>query len=622
LKKFQIILTGIFVLFLLKDCAKIGSPMGGPKDETPPRVLKSNPENYSLRFKEKRIEIAFDEFIQLKNINQELVVSPPLEEKPVVRLKNKSIIIDLNGNFLDSTTYTLNFGQAIADNNESNLLENYQFVFSTGNYIDSLGISGLILNAFDLKPSEEPVTVMLYDEIYDSVPYKKIPRYIGKSTKKGYFEINNVKDDTFKVFALKDKNYNLIYDLPDEEIGFLDTTIILSAKLIREFLDSVSMSADTAHNDSIPAFVTDTLAAPVPDSLLQDSLVQDTITFPKRNKYSVSFELFFFKEDKKPQYMLGSSRTNSKKLGFNFNRPLTDSIMIEPLNFTCDRNWYILEKNVSGDSLIYWIKDSMIYNLDTLLLHLKYPATDSLNNDVPFNDTVRLVYTKEIVKSRKKDDKSEPEKESLKLSISIGNGATQDIYKAIAINSEFPVQNLEVSKIHLFKRQDTLEFSEKFILQPDSLHLRKFWINHEWEETMNYRLFLEPQTFTDIYGITNDTIIIAFKTQSLDHYGRLIVNLANVQQDILLQLLNEKDNILRVKQLKESGSIDFSYLEPGKYKLKAIFDNNANGKWDTGKYLQKIQPEKVQFYTGEINVRANWDLEVNWTFKDEAVPSR
>jgi len=616
LKKYQIILIGIFVILILHDCAKIGSPIGGSKDETPPRVVKSTPDNYSIQFHDKRIEIEFDEYIQLKNINQELVVSPPPEEKPVVRLRNKSIIIDLKGNLLDSTTYTLNFGQAIVDNNESNLLENFQFVFSTGDYIDSLGISGIILKAFDLKPTEDPITIMLYDDLRDSVPYKNLPIYIGKSTKKGYFEINNVKADTFKVFALKDKNYNLIYDLPDEEIAFLDTTFILSAELIQQFLDSVKIATDTTVIDSLIAIKSDSLVAP-----LQDTLVQDTLTFPKRNKYSISFELYLFQEDNKPQYLLSSNRSNRKKLEFYFNRPLKDSMAIEPLNFTCDSNWYLLEENITRDSLIYWIKDSLIYKHDTLKMHLTYLVTDSIFNYVLFNDTVNLVFSEDIERGKKKE-KTESKTEDLKLSVSIGNGGIQDIFRAISINSEYPVENTILSRISLFKLKDTLEYIQEFTLRHDSIYFRKYWIDPVWEEIMNYRLFLEPFAFTDIYGLTNDTINLSFKTQSLDHYGKLILSLTNIDQNIIIQLLNEKDNIIRIKKQNESGTTEFPFLEPNKYKLKVIFDSNDNGKWDTGKYLQKLQPEKVKFYTGEINVRANWDLELNWNLKDEEALSR
>lgn len=626
MKKFQLILTAVLILLVFRDCAKIGSPMGGPKDETPPKVVKSTPDNYSIKFSNKRIEIEFDEYIQLKNINQELVVSPPQKEKPVVRLKNKVMLIDLKETLHDSTTYTLNFGQAIVDNNESNLLENYQFVFSTGTFIDSLGISGLILNAFDLKPSEEPITIMLYDKFYDSIPYQSIPMYIGKSTKKGYFEINNVKSDTFKIFALKDKNYNLIYDLADEEIAFIDTTIILSAELIRNFLDSIKINQDSLKSDSLinaeagrmVMSLVDTLAK---DTLAGDTLIQDTITFPKREKYSVSFELFFFKEDNKPQYLSGTSRKNQKRMEFYFNRPLIDSLHVEPLNFSCNHNWFVLEENINRDTLYYWIKDSLIFKQDTLRMHLKYLVTDSVLNYIPYDDTVSLVFTKEIAKSRKKQE-TEQEKENLALMTGIRSGGTQDIYKVISIIPEYPVIGTDISKISLFKTEDTLKYPRVFTLQQDSLYLRKYLLNHDWEEEMNYRLFIKPGAFTDIYGLYNDTIDISFRTQSIDHYGKLILTMLNVDQEILIQLLNEKDQVIKINTQYETNPVEFTWLEPGKYKLKVIFDINANDKWDTGRYLSKLQPERVQFYSGEVNVRANWDLEITWDLKNEEVLSK
>jgi len=620
LKKLQFIFIAISVLVLFRGCAKMGSPMGGPKDEKSPKVVRTTPDNYSVDFNAKRIEVEFDEFIQLKNINQELVVSPPQKEKPVVRLKNKVMLIDLKENLLDSTTYSFNFGQAIVDNNESNLLENYQFVFSTGDYIDSLGISGFILNAFDMKPSEEPVTVMMYDSNYDSIPYLDIPKYIGKSSKTGYFEINNLKSDTFKVFALKDKNYNLIYDLPDEEIAFLDTTIILNAKLIMKILDSVKMSQDTLTSDSLINAQTGKLVLPLKDTLIndtlvQDTLIQDTITFPKRKKYSVSFEMFLFKEDNTPQYLSGTSSKNQKRLEFFFNRTFTDTLYIEPLNFDCDSDWYIMEESITGDTLQYWIKDSVIFKQDTLKMHLRYLVTDSVLNLIPYDDTVSLVYTKEVAKGRKKQE-TEKTAENLDIESGIQKAGTQDLYKAITLVPEYPIEVTDISKIKLLKNKDTLEYAQTFALDRDSFFLRKYRITHEWEEILNYRLFIEPGAFTDIYGSTNDTINISFKSQSIDHYGKLILSLAGVDQNIVVQLLSEKDQVIRTGFGNKSGPVEFPWLEPGKFKLKVIFDTNSNGKWDTGKYLDRLQAEKVKFYSGEVNVRANWDLELTWNIKN------
>lgn len=611
MKRYQFIFVIISLISLFWGCAKIGSPTGGPKDETPPKVIKSVPDNYSTNFNNKRIEIEFDEFIQLKSINQELVVSPPQKVKPVVRLRNKVMLIDLQEELIDSTTYTLNFGQAIVDNNESNLLENYQFVFSTGRYIDSLGVSGLIVNAFDLKPSEEPVTIMLYDKFYDSVPYLEIPTYIGKTNKKGYFEVNNLKSDTFKVFALKDKNYNLIYDLPDEEIAFLDTNLVLSAEFMMTLLDSVKISQDSLRNDSLAK----------KDTLTRDTVAVDTITFPKRKKYSVSIEISLFKEDNKPQYLSGSSRKNRKRLDFYFNRPTSDTMYIEPLNFAPDSSWYILEKNRAGDTIHYWIKDSLIFKQDTLKMHLRYLVTDSILNYVPRDDTVNLIYITETTKARRKQETSKTP-ENLKIEMALQTGAILDLYKGISLIPENPVLSIDLSGIKLYKKEDTLEYSQKFTLEKDSLLMRKYLLKHEWEEIGSYRLFIGSGVFTDIYGLTNDTINITFKTQSIDHYGKLILTLANADQNLIVQLMTEKDQVIRTDTTSRSGPVVFPWLEPGKYKLKVIFDKNGNGKWDTGRYLTGIQPEKVKFYQGEINVRANWDLELPWDLKSEATPSK
>jgi len=595
--------------------------MGGPKDTIPPRVIRSSPDNYSINFKSKRIEVEFDEYIQLKNINQELVVSPPQKVKPVVRLRNKLMLIDLEEELADSTTYTLNFGQAIVDNNESNLLDNWLFVFSTGNHIDSLSISGLVVNAFDLKPSEEPVTVMVYEHYYDSVPYREIPMYIGRTTKKGYFDVNNLKSDTFKVFALKDKNFNLLYDLPDEEIAFLDSNLVLSAEMTMKMSDTSKIRQDSLKIDSLVNVKPDTLATVIKDTIKQDTVSIDTITFPKRKEYSFSLEMFLFKEDNKPQYLTGNSRKNQKRLDFYFNRPLKDTLHVEPLNFKPGSDWFVLEINRTGDSLHYWIKDSLIYKLDTLRVHLNYLVTDSNLNYIPYNDTLNLVYITETTKGRKKQATAK-QAENLRIDMALQNGSTQDLNKGILIIPENPIATFDISRINLFKKEDTIEYPQKFTLEKDTLYLRKYLIMHKWEEIINYRLFIGSGAFTDIYGLTNDTVDISFKTQSLDHYGKLILRMANVDQNIIVQLMTEKDQLVRTDTTSISGDVEFPWLEPGKYKLKIIYDKNKNGVWDTGKYLNHLQPEKVKFYSGEINVRANWDLELPWDLKAEGVLSK
>jgi len=243
-------------------------------------------------------------------------------------------------------------------------------------------------------------------------------------------------------------------------------------------------------------------------------------------------------------------------------------------------------------------------------------------NYVPHNDTVNFIYIVETPKGRKKQETTSKAPESLKIEMVLQQGAILDLNKSISLTPEYPIINTDISKIKLFKKEDTIEYSQKFTLDKDSLSLRKYMLRHEWEETMNYRLFIGSGAFTDIYGLTNDTINIPFKTQSVDHYGRLVLTLTNANQNLIVQLMTEKDLVLRTDTTSGSGQVIFPWLEPGKYKLKVIFDANNNGKWDTGKYLASIQPEKVKFYKGEINVRANWDLELPWDLKSEEAPSK
>ncbi|MBL7112030.1 MAG: Ig-like domain-containing protein [Bacteroidales bacterium] len=601
--------TFIFILtislVLYSACARIGSVAGGPKDEDPPVVLGSEPENYSLNFNDDRIEIEFNEFLQLKNINQELVVSPPLEEQPVVRLRNKSIVIDFESEFRDSTTYTLNFGQSVADNNEGNVLENYEFVFSTTDYIDSLGIAGTLNNAFDLKAIEEPVTIMLYDTIYDSIPYLKIPVYVGKTSKSGIFSINNIKPGIYKVFGLKDGNYNFLYDLPDESIAFLDTTVMLLPDFISGMLDSSILYSDTIPVDSARLRLLDSTATRL-----------DTLLATRAGKYSIFVDMLLFQEDNTPQYMSEYERPDPRKLEFYFNRPLVDSFYAEPLNFEAGPDWYIREDFVIGDTLVYWIKDSLVYKQDTLKFHLNYHVTDSVLNYVPLDDTVTMIYRKPTSSRRRKQAEQEDETESLELSINVSNGATVEMNSLIRIVPGHPVALTDPSKITLFYMEDTVEVQGTFRFDRDTNHLRKYNLAVGWEERMDYRLFLEPGAFTDIYELTNDTINMSFKTRSLEYYGKIILSMSNVTDNLVVQLMSKDQKVLMEKSIAVDGILEFPFLPPANYMFKVIYDSNQNGIWDTGDYLKGLQPERVNFRTGEVNVRSNWDMEISWRLGD------
>jgi hypothetical protein len=600
-----------YILFaagiLVYCCAKVGSPSGGPKDEDPPEIVNSNPENYSSDFRNKKIEITFDEFIQLKNIRQELITSPPLEDMPVTKLKGKNLIIELENELRENTTYTLYFGNSIVDNNEGNPIQNFEFVFSTGSHVDTLSVTGKLVNAFNLQTEEDPVYIMLHNNLNDSAPYLEIPAFIGKTRKDGTFELNNIRPDTFRIFALKDANSNLLFDQNSENIAFIDSSFILDPKLIETenfYLADSLIPPDSIVADSLlPEFVVDTITG-------------DTIMLEKKIRYALHVNLFLFEEENIFQYLTARERETREKIMFAFKHPLYDSLVINPLNFKYYDDWFIEEKSADNDTVICWIRDSAITKMDTISLQLSYTIVDSSRNFVIQVDTIHLRYRKPKATSKpgKKKNKAEQviEKNSkyLDLELNIRKDSKLDLNRSVIINTGTPVLIDNDSLISLYKREDTLEIIQKFALSKDTGTLRKYRIISQWEEGARYKLLIEPGAFTDIYGVSNDSVLIEFSMQSIDYYGNIMLSVENVSSPVIIQLLDEKEKILREKFTSVSGSTVFDFLNPKKYKLKVVYDNNNNRKWDTGNYLKKIQPEKVAYYKGEVNVRSNWDVEI------------
>jgi hypothetical protein len=600
----------LFTVFI--QCAKVGSPTGGPKDEKPPQVTESKPLNKEKNWKSKEIEITFDEFIALKNLNDELIISPPLKEKPVTRIRNKTLVIDLNEELRDSTTYTLNFGNAIADNNEGNVLTDFEFVFSTGPVVDSLSLTGVALNAFNLSPEKEKVAVMLFDNLCDSAPYKDLPLYVTRTSPEGKFAINNIRPDTFKLFALKDGNNNLKFDVPDEMIAYSDTTIIISPGRVQK----TSFVKDTS-------LVKPKSNIPVKKTLIKsDSIAHDTLKPAVRELYAVNTSLFLFTEEDLRQNIVSKERAQREMFTFAFSRPLFDSIRIKPLDFTADR-WYLQEISMNKDTVRFWITDTTLIKRDTLTLAVAYTTIDSAKNFITRTDTAMLRFREKTAKSvfgRKAKEKVPGEdKNFLTLSVNLRPRAIIDLNQTIRFTSPRPVASFDVRKFSLTRFEDSLQYPQKIdlIKEPSELYSVRFAV--AWMENTSYKLFVEPGAISDIYGKTNDTVEIAFKTQESDYYGKIILSPESRVFPLIIQLMDEKETMVSQKVLDESGRIIFDYLAPKKYRLKAIADVNKNKKWDTGNYLDHVQPEKVFYYPGALDVRSNWDLDITWNLDKPAM---
>jgi hypothetical protein len=651
------ILLSFFLLFILADCAKIGAPVGGPRDKAPPVIEKSKPLNYSVNYDDNKFEITFDEFIKTSAIGQEMVVSPPLEERPEVRLRGKTLVIEWFEELRDSTTYTFSFGESIQDLNEGNILLNFEFVFSTGGHLDSLGVLGSVLKAFDLQPHEEKVFLLLYSDMADSAPLKDLPDYVGLADEKGNFLINNLRADTYKLFALQDLNRNYKYDVPEEFIGFVDSVFNLSPSMFDSIPgdetgssgendsllislmkdvemglrpDSASLASDymmaLAHGDSITLSAADSLVLGLYDTLdmiLADSTLleeDDSITLADLAPWSIFVDVSIFQEDNTQQYLVENTRKDRRWFTMRFNKRVEDTVLLEPFDFEPEGDWYIFEKHVMNDTFVYWITDSLIYKRDSLTMLATYLASDSLLNMVPYYDTLKFNYReteKKEVKTRRRDkDLVVDDTEWLTITAGPEGGREQDLFKPTPIISQHPVSKIDTSRINLVKLEDTLEIAVPYSLDHDKVKLRRYFLNVDWEGITTYDLDIYPGAFTDIYGLTNDTINLRIRTKDPEYYSRILLNLSGVRGQKIIQVLDKGQKVVRSKIVREDGTVEFDYMEPAGFTLKLIHDSNEDGEWTTGDYMEHLQPESVEYSEGTLTLRSNFDLEVNWEIEN------
>jgi hypothetical protein len=618
-------------------CANIVPPTGGPRDTIPPVLVRSNPPNYSTRFTGREIHIEFDEFIQLRNVNQQFIITPPQTERPIFRVRGRNLYIDINADPIPNATYTLNFGEAIVDLNEGNALSNFEFVFSTGDVIDSLSYSGYVLNAYDNKPVEG-VVVMMYDVLQDSVPYRKIPLYANRTRKDGGFQLNNLRADTFLIFALTDANNNYLYDRPGEEaIAFLNE---YKKPIWKEEPESHS-HIDTLNGD--PAVTNDSLVinglhdhnndveAPVdtiPSKYDNDSPVINGLhdhdnevesagdTIPSKNgrfipvfNYVQGDTLYLFTEKTGRQFISRNERRERSELLFVFNRPLEGEWSIEPVNFTPPENWKIIEKNPANDSIRFWITDRETQEINQLRFLVTYMATGPSDSLRQVSDSLNMNYTPPVSPRRQAQADETP---VLGHNFGITARGNQDLNKNLRISFPVPLSSVDLSKTKLTTTSNNSVVQRRFQLVRDSVRIRNYNIVTSWVPGHEYRFVAEPGAFTGINGLRSDSIDFTFTTREEDYYGRIFLDLTGVESHIILQLLDERDNVLREYFTDRDMELNIDYLPAQRYRLKVIFDDNNNKKWDTGNYLKGIQPERVTIYRDEVTTRPNWDIEVSW----------
>ena len=571
----------LLISIIIYSCAKISRPSGGPKDIDPPVLTYSNPPIYSSVDStfDGEIVIEFDEIIKLKDITKEIVISPPLIEKPIIKTHLQSIEINLNNKLYAGATYTINFGNSVTDNNEGNVLKDFRYIFSTGESIDSMEIAGNILDSYSLKPNKG-FTVMLYTENVDSLPYNQKPRYIAKTDKDGRFRFTNIKKTKYKLFAITDNNNNYQYDpLQGEKIAFLDSLITPSI--------TESFRTDTTIVDSLGIMYIDSVffALYIPDSL----------------------NILSFNEANKKQFLLSRKR-KKRNITFQFNQAV-DTFDISPTNIDV-KDWSLREF-IKGDSIVnYWITDSTAYNNDSLSFIIKFLAKDSIQNEYWKSDTVFLRFRAKVIP---KGAKYKPET-LFKFETGLSNKKIH-FYKNPTLISESPIVKIDTSLIHLYKFiNDSTKINVEYKLVKSRDKIREITLYHKWEEGINYSFNIDSTAFKNVNNLVIDSTIYKFAVSSKEEYGNIMLKLDGFDSNYFIQLIKQ-ENIIDQQPNNKNNIVEFKNIIPGEYQLRAILDNNHNNKWDTGLYLKHIQPEKVIYYREKIKVIKNWDLEELWELK-------
>ena len=590
LKNILTLLIGVsfFYLIFFTSCANIGSPSGGLKDSIPPVVVRTIPELRGTNFSGNDVRITFDEYIIPDEISDKLVISPPMKKKPQIKMKGKTLIVEFQEALKKGSTYSLDFKDAVADNNEKNPIDNLRFSFSTGTSFDSLRVSGYVKNAFNQEPVEKALVVLHRKQDYTAF-IDTVPDYIGKTDKEGFFMIDNLAPGTYRLYALSDADNSLTYNSNSELIAFDDSLIVPSAKYVVR-TDTIVKGQDTlvvtGHTDYLP-----------------------------HTQY-----LMMFEEIKFDQYLDSYNRTQGNKCDFYFSESLDDSFKVNLLKpATSAQSWSYIESNLKRDSITVWLTDTVLSKTDSLKFELQYQALDSLQKMVVKRDTVEMIYAAPKAPKVKRKKNEPVPIPTINLTTNI-NSSAHDLYQRIMIEAAEPLTSLDTSKVRLYEFEDTVKVQIPIVVRKDSNSVRKYFIEHQWDPNTSYLFKVDSAAAYNIYGNPIKKLEQKFRTQKEDFYGKIILTLSGLSQPAIVQLLaNDKDEkVLQKIQVLSDGKIEFPYLKPEKYKIKLIIDPNKNGKWDTGYLAKGIQPEEVVYFPKIIKVRSNFEFKESWDISYKA----
>jgi hypothetical protein len=575
-------------LALLTGCANRGQgPQGGPKDTTPPFVVKSTPKNGATGITDKIITLEFNEYVLLENPQQNITFSPPQKSMPAIKTINKSIRVMYEDSLRPNTTYTIEFGNAIVDNNEKNVLQDYTFAFSTGDKVDSLQISGVVLDSRTLQP-QEGLTVGVYqnytDTTFTTTPFDRITR----TNKNGEFVVKNMAPGSYRLFALKDASNLYYYGSKGVPVAFYEG-IITPELHLHARVDTLWKDASKQAYDSL---VVNTFPEPYPRDLLlktfeEPVMRRQLLKQPKRISDRQIQLTFSVKTDSLPNITL-----------------LHDSLSLT--------EWCHMERIQRKDSFVYWVTDSTLFKQDTIRIAVDYYKSDSLFQLTAARDTFALTYKKPT--KSKKEKKAEKENENL-LTFTHNMNKSLEVYDTLSLTFAEPIQRFYQDSIHLYTvENDSIETPVDFQMAfDDSICALKAYLLFYKDFEQKYQLRIDSAAFTSIYGKCTTKFNKPFTFKTLDKYANLYVKFAPIPPNAIVELLNSKEVVVAQSEIIDSEAY-FEDITPGEYALRFFMDENQNKAWDTGNVAEGKQAETVYYYPKILNLRANWDVEEEWNY--------
>jgi uncharacterized protein (DUF2141 family) len=576
----KIMVAALFGSAFLWQCANIGAPQGGPRDTLPPKVMEGKPEFNTVNFDGKKIYIEFDEYIKLQDQQKEFFTSPPMKHLPVLTLRGKGVEIEITDTLDENTTYALNFGSTIRDNNESNPLNGFRYVFSTGNYIDSMFMSGYAVNAYK-KDSVSKTLIYFFDPAVDSIPqydsvlFKARPLAVARAENNGIFIAQNLKPIDYRVYAFADENGNFTYEPGTEMVGFLE---------------------ETFNPIDLPNF----------------DIWYDTTRSYLSADPQIYFRMFADKQFLR-QNLATKNRPLQRKIELYFSAPYPtiDSLFLDGIDSTQVITEYL---TADRDSINLWLTAPVENMPDTIKGRITYHKHDSINQLVPTSENLaffwKYIETKEEERERERlekereralEDSTEFEEPVVPnpFKYKLTPGSELNPEENLTLEFDYPLTAMDSTQVSLIRiAEEEKMYAVNYTLSQDTLNIRKWAIAAQWQIDQKYRLEIPAGAIQNVAGEQNDTIRSEFTVMNPEKYGMLSLNITGKtpESKYILQLLDDGDRILQEKTLASTGSHEFLYINPGEVKVRIVEDMNGNGKWDSGDMINRLQPERVEIF--------------------------